>query len=330
MCAIAFPLERPQDGHHEQVEMSGSTSTCCCRSEGVGVRTTVVVRGAGAAQVHPRNMTRTRRNRAFRRPRPPRVLPLNPIPAPTTVPLCHWVAPAARPLRGPASARASPFLPFRQAVNLWNGLAYAASLRQPVLLHATLHLRLSRTYTPDNPLRWQNRFFSKLNRWMRSRGLPQHFGWARECGKRKGDHLHLLVHVPCHHWKAFYGFVIHAADFDLAAPRTDEPLIMRGGSFGTWKATMWAGLARYLTKSISPHAQLDGVNIVQALGLTHERSEPMRGLRAGLSRSLNRAARQRARWRERTTLLELRAILHPHASHQKDHHHGPQERPQAA
>jgi hypothetical protein len=221
-------------------------------------------------------------------------------------------------------------MPFRQAVNLWNGMAYAASIRQPVLLHSTLHLRLSRSYTPDAPLRWQNRLFSKMNRWMRSRGLPQHFGWARECGKRKGDHLHLVIHVPCQYWKSFYRFMIRAADFDLATPRSDEPLILSGGSFGTWVPRMWAALARYLTKSISPHARLDAVNIMQALSLKHEPSEPMLGLRAGLSRPLNRAARLRAGWRERTTLPELHTILHPHASIARVHHHGPEERPQAA
>jgi hypothetical protein len=219
-------------------------------------------------------------------------------------------------------------MPFRQAVNLWNGLAYAASIRQPVLLHCTLHLRLSRSYTPDAPLRWQNRLFAKMNRWMRSRGLPQHFGWTREGGKRKGDHIHLVVHISCQYWKAFYNFMIRAADFDLAAPRTDEPLIMKGGQFGMWVPQMWAGVACYITKSMAPHARLDGVNIMQALGLDHERSEPMRGLRAGLSRSLNRAARQRAGWKDRTTLAELQPILHPNASIPKDYSHGPEERPQ--
>lgn len=207
-------------------------------------------------------------------------------------------------------------------------MAYAASIRQPVLIHCTLHLRLSRSYTPDAPLRWQNRLFAKMNRWMRSRGLPQHFGWVRECGMRKGDHLHLVVHIPCQYWKAFYGFMILAADFDLAAPRTDEPLIMKGGQFGMWVPQMWAGVARYITKSMSPHAQLDGVNIMQALGLDHERSEPMRGLRAGLSRPLSRAARHRAGWKDRTSLAELRLILHPNASISKDYIHGPEERPQ--
>jgi hypothetical protein len=232
---------------------------------------------------------------------------------PTTALRCNCPAPAGPPQRGPASARASPFLPFRQATNLWNGLAYAASLRKPVLLHATLHLRLSRSYTPDDPLRWQNGLFRKLNAWMRARGLPQHFGWVREAGRRKGDHLHLVAHVPCPHWKAFYGFIIRAADFDLAAARTDEPLIMKGGQFGMWAPQMWAGVACYITKSISPHARLDGVNIMQALGLDHERSEPMQGLRAGLSRPLNRAARLRAGWKDRSTLAELRLILHPNA-----------------
>jgi hypothetical protein len=145
------------------------------------------------------------------------------------------------------------------------------------LISATLHLRLSRSYTPDDPLRWQNRLFKRLNAWMRAKGLPQHFGWTREHGKRKGDHLHLLVHVPCKQWKA----------------------------------DMWAGETCYISKALSPHARLDGVNIMQALSLKHERSEPMRGLRAGLSRSLNRAARQRAGWKERNTLAELRLILHP-------------------
>jgi hypothetical protein len=190
-------------------------------------------------------------------------------------------------------------------------MGYAHSKRTPFLVHVTLHLALSRSYDPTQPLRWQGRLFDQLHRWLRGRRIPAAYGWVRERGRRKGDHVHLCIHLPNRHWKAFYDFMIQAGDFHLVPDRTDEPIIMNGGQFGAWVPTMQAGMTKYVLKSISPNARLDGVNILQALGVDHERSEPMHGLRAGLSRSLGRAARREGRWRERTTLAELRAITCP-------------------
>jgi len=62
-------------------------------------------------------------------------------------------------------------------------------------------------------------------------------------------------------------------------------------------------------KTLSPRAYLDGVRIIDALGIRHHAACTILGKRSGVSESLNRAARARAGWQELETLPELRAAL---------------------
>lgn len=47
------------------------------------------------------------------------------------------------------------------------------------------------------------RFLKQAGDWLRLRGVPRVWVWVREGGDNKGDHVHILMHVPAHLGQAF-------------------------------------------------------------------------------------------------------------------------------
>jgi hypothetical protein len=223
--------------------------------------------------------------------------------------------PQSRPVRGPASARNTDFLQFQSAKNVINGVAFAASVGTPVTVSLTLHWDLFQHYDTDDPIRSQGKLVNRCTNWLADRGIPIRYVWVRENGVYKRQHLHWLLHLPVRHWRDFRAFLTQAGGCYRSPGRTDAPFKMSGGKWGMWKPTMWAGETRYILKSLCPTARSDGRLIMDALGIRHKRSLPLQGMRAGVSRSLNKTTRSRAGWRELDTLDQLHAVLNPCAYH---------------
>jgi hypothetical protein len=223
--------------------------------------------------------------------------------------------PQSRPFRGPASGRHTEFLPFQSAKNVINGVAYAASIGTPLTVHLTTHWDLFRKFDPGDPIGSQGRIINRCTNWLADRGIPIRYVWIRENGRHKHEHLHWLLHLPVRHWRDFRAFLTHAGGCYRIPGRTDVPFKMEGNQWGMWKPTMWAGATKYILKSMCPSARLAGTPIMDALGIRHQRSLPLQGMRAGVSRSLNKTTRSRAGWRELDTLDQLHATLNPCAYH---------------
>lgn len=183
----------------------------------------------------------------------------------------------------------------------------------PLTVHLTCHWRLFRKFDPADPIRSQGRIINRCTNWLTDRGIPIRYAWVRENGISKKEHLHWLLHLPVRHWRDFREFLSRIGGCFTISGRTEVPFKMEGGQWGMWVPTMWAGALIYTLKSMSPRARLGSTPIMDALGIDQKPSLPLRGLRAGLSHSINSTARKISGWHELATLPELRAVLHPYA-----------------
>ncbi|SDB75052.1 hypothetical protein [Belnapia rosea] len=196
-----------------------------------------------------------------------------------------------------------------------NAMAFAAARGTPLTVHATFHLRFAEGFTEASWASFQTTFLDKIARWLKRRGIPVAYAWTRECGPVKGPHLHLLLHLPCAHWKAFKRFVIFAGRFQ-ESDGVSQAVVLSGAKWGMWKETMQAGALRYLLKSLDASA-----STLEALGIRPEATCPVMVKRCGVSTTLAQKARREARWIELRSLPELHGRLNPANNNQVEVRH---------
>ncbi len=225
-------------------------------------------------------------------------------------------------------------LPFQQAKNLINALAFAeAALPAGALwAHATIVVEQSEGFDASDPrayLARQGRILCRVRDWLRSRGLPAHWLWARELGPRYGmAHTHVLLPLPPELRGELAGVIRRAGRLhDL--PNNRAVVVQTNGDRGVNTPAARAGVLRDLLKTMAPKARLDGVPIMPALGVRHRAPCAILGKRSGTSESLSRTARARAGWRELETLAELHAALPTGEEARKERHRAKQRRRRA-
>jgi hypothetical protein len=194
----------------------------------------------------------------------------------------------------------------RHVRQLVNAGAYAASIGSPFTAHVTLHLRLAECFSPETWAAYQTDLLEKMSRWLTRNGISVAFAWVRENGPVKGEHLHLLLHLPQPMWGAFKRFMLKAGGF-TPADASGEAIRISGGRFGMYAETMRAGAARYILKSLSP-------TTCNALGIRHKPTLPVPVKRCGASDTIGPKARKAAGWVELRSLPELHAHLNPAAA----------------
>ncbi len=92
--------------------------------------------------------------------------------------------------------RESSFLTLAQARNLMEAAAYAETIGKPLNRFTTIHWQAA-DITDD----YQDatlRFLKLAADWLRLRGEALAYVWVRETGAGKGEHVHILMHVPPH------------------------------------------------------------------------------------------------------------------------------------
>ena len=110
-----------------------------------------------------------------------------------------------RPKRAPGQPvhrRPCEQISYSDAINLVSALHFANAIGKPPTVHVTIQWRFVESSLPVADR--QTRLLNKMGIWLRRRAdVPPVWVYAREVGLRKGEHLHMLVHVPARHLSAF-------------------------------------------------------------------------------------------------------------------------------
>jgi len=210
-------------------------------------------------------------------------------------------------------------LPFAQAKNLVNALAYAESLLPEAepWAHATIAMEQSVDFDPDPRayLDLQGRILKAIKRWLKQLHLPEQFLWLREDASF-GEHSHLLIRLPPEHRPSLELLIrrvgkLHDVPNNRAVvikPERDRQT-REPDTRGMYTRAQRCGVLLDLLKTMAPRARYAGQPILPAIGVRHRAPCPIHGKRSGMSTNLDRAARAAAGWRELTTPAELHAAL---------------------
>jgi hypothetical protein len=169
---------------------------------------------------------------------------------------------------------------------------FTAQEHRPLNRHTTIHFEAAGIAEPVAALRR----YTKLARdWLRTQGAEFAYVWVRETGDRKGEHAHLLMHVPSHlsatfarrerSWRKRIGAKAALGAFKSTPVgrtyRHAETKIHHGELY----SDHLAAIVEYLVKGAEPRA-------VKSLGL--DRVEPggeLWGKRSCTSENIGRKAR---------------------------------------
>ncbi len=106
-----------------------------------------------------------------------------------------------RPGRGGrrnSAFRATQGLSLRQCQNVWDAAHFAVLIDRPLNRFVTVNWT---TGCVGDPLDALGRYIKRAGDWLRDRGVDLVYVWTREAVG--GDHVHLLIHVPCALSRAF-------------------------------------------------------------------------------------------------------------------------------
>jgi hypothetical protein len=191
--------------------------------------------------------------------------------------------------------RRSTSLTLAQVRNIMAAVVFTAKEHRPLNRHTTIHFDAAGIADPVAALR----AYTKLMRdWLRMQGAPFAYIWVREAGEHKGEHAHLLLHVPPdltgafarreRGWRKRIGATRALGAFRSTPVGRSYRHAESGIQFGEHYSDHLAAIVSYLCKGAEARA-------VRALRLS--RVEPggeLWGKRTGMSENIGRAARQRA------------------------------------
>ena len=189
--------------------------------------------------------------------------------------------------------RRSTALRLSEVRNIIAAGVFTAKEHRALNRHTTVHFDAAGIADPVAALR----AYMKLARdWLRTQGAPFSYIWVRESGEEKGEHAHILMHVPARlavkfarrerGWRKRIGAKPARGAFLSTAIGRSYRHAEVGSQYGQAYSDALAGMIGYLVKGAELHA-------VKALGLN--RVEPggeLWGKRSGTSENIGRSARQ--------------------------------------
>jgi len=190
--------------------------------------------------------------------------------------------------------RRSTALGLSEVRNIMAAAFFTAQEQRPLNRHTTVHFDAAGISEPVVALR----SYMKLARdWLRTQGAPFAYIWVRESGETKGEHAHILMHVPPQlvaqfarrerGWRKRIGAEREKGAFHSTSIGRSYRHGEIGVQYGQSYADALAGMIGYLVKGSDLRA-------VKALGLT--RVAPggeLWGKRTGTSENIGRSARER-------------------------------------
>lgn len=189
--------------------------------------------------------------------------------------------------------RVSHSLSESQAQNIIDAAHFAATMAKPLNRFTTIHWQQAGVTT--NIQGATLRFLKLAADWLRLRGETLAYIWVRESGDGKGEHVHILLHVPPYLGRAFSSRQrgwLKACGASFSKGMIFSRPVGRslshafvGIRYGEPYQDHLDAALNYVLKSTSPHAHA-------RLGLPkHEPSGVIIGKRCSTSQNIGRAAR---------------------------------------
>jgi len=194
-----------------------------------------------------------------------------------------------------SEGRRSTSLRLSEVRNIIAAAVFTAREHRPLNRHTTIHFDAAAIPDPVAALRR----YTKLARdWLRTQGAEFAYIWVRETGDRKGEHAHLLMHIPPdlvarfaqreRRWRKRMG----AKRAFRAFKSTPVGQSYRHAQVGIQHGERYRDHLEEIVSYVVKGAEL---RAVKALGLTRvELGGELWGKRAGMSENIGRAARSRA------------------------------------
>ena len=188
--------------------------------------------------------------------------------------------------------RPSSYLSKAAAENIIAAAQHAALTGRPLNRFTTLHYEAAKV---SDPVKATGRLLKLASDWLRTKGEPLFAIWVRETGIEKGEHLHLLWHVPNklaktfanreRRWRNKIGMKLAAGASYSRPVGLSYRHALRRTEYGECYADHLLAAVGYVLKGAHPRT-------VESLGLP--RCEPqglIAGKRSGMTENLNRKAR---------------------------------------
>ena len=197
------------------------------------------------------------------------------------------------------------------AMDLIKAAIHASKIGRPLNLFVTLHFEranLLPTYRAQDAI---GAWLKRAGQWLGLRAIPNTFVWVIEHAPGTGEHVHILMHCPHEHRKAFRakaekdwmcGAGMVPAKGDKGAihivrigPRSYDHGTATRAEHGTYNRQL-KGILRYHLKGIDPDSKMAliaGKNapFVEMFGIDPEYSVPIYGRRASRSQNIGPTAR---------------------------------------
>jgi hypothetical protein len=198
-----------------------------------------------------------------------------------------------------------------QIRSLVNAVYFADASGSPLIALMTVLWSHFPDFREENLGVFTARFWDRLSKWLRRRGIELRAVWTRERGQQKGHHMHALVNVPV---RLLGPLAEHVEGSYRCSPRA---VTFSYGQFGMHTLPMRLGSLRYLCKRLDHRAFVyfgfESVSVADHLGVEHRGTDGVvAAKRAGWTENLGIAARRRAGWREIRDLDALARALNPH------------------
>jgi hypothetical protein len=191
--------------------------------------------------------------------------------------------------------RRSTALRLSEVGNILAAAVFTAQEHRPLNRHTTVHFDAAGIDDPVSALR----AYMKLARdWLRTQGATFSYIWVRESGDQKGEHAHILMHVPAtlssqfarreRGWRKLIGAKPAAGAFRSTPVGRSYRHAEMGIQYGQTYRDALNGAVAYLVKGADPRA-------IKLLKLERiEVGGTLYGKRSGTSENIGRSARQRA------------------------------------
>lgn len=197
------------------------------------------------------------------------------------------------PVKG--RGRRSTSLRLREVENIIAAAVYTVEKQCPLNRHTTVHFVAAGVLDPIGMI---GAYMHLAGDWLRTQGAVLAYIWVRENGERKGEHVHIAMHVPPHlsgrfaererGWRKQLGIKrVRGACHTTPIGRSYLHAFV-GTQYGSDYSDDLRRFIGYVLKGADERA-------AKALGLT--RLEPggeIFGKRTGMSENINRTVRQRA------------------------------------
>lgn len=207
-------------------------------------------------------------------------------------------------------ARWTDYIKAETVLDVLQSAAHAHTIGTPFNYQADIHFecgKLNDIFEPQDAI---GAWTKAMGQWLALRGIQATFVWFREHVTGTGAHVHVLLHIPPEHRKAFKKLArtswlkIAGMSLDNRAVIKMQPLgprdypLRASAEKHTTYFNKLVGSLRYRMKGIDPDQALPRITgsdrpVAELLGIEPEDNEPIYGKRVSRSQNILKTARDR-------------------------------------